>query len=186
MPQENLMHQAWDQYDRSQDRLQKAIETLSTAGHQHLKKTYGLTGSLSEQSFTEESAMKLCEEAMACLAETFPQALERYQLANSPTEALAALEEAELVWQSAATIIQHFDADGQETAFLKEIRAQSLETLQAKLDSLGGQRTQFPQEERVAFILGTIAVMDMIMEELGYPVSDTHRQSFRKIARDLY
>lgn len=185
MAQDNLMHQNWGEYERSQDLLQKAISRLSTAGQQRLAERYGLSDSFNKQELTEDAAMALCEEAMVCLAESYPKAIEQFSLSQNPIETLAFLEESEVVWQSEARVIKHFDADGEEIAFLNRIREHTLQALQHKLDETAALCKREKSPENIALMLGVLAVMDQVLDELGHPSTSLQRQSFRKIAKDL-
>ena len=179
MANSNLLSNIWEDYDRSSDLLQSAIQKLTQTSQQRISDRYGLSEEFSQQEITEDLAMALCERAMGTLAECYPQALENFEKASDPLDALKWLEEAETTWQSEAKLIAHFDADGQETAFLSQVREQSLEVMQRKLDEAADACRQNDSDENIALCVGSLAVMDQIMGELGHPQDSLTRQNLR-------
>lgn len=181
----NQLKDSWEEYEHSSEMLEQALQKLSSESQQRLADRYGLSEGFTKQALSEEAAMALCESAMGALAEAYPQHLEAFDQATCPVDALKELEEAEVIWQSEATVIRHFDADGEESSFLNQVRETTMEVLHRKLDDAATAYGKKQSSEQLALCLGCLAVMDQIFAELGYPVKSSPRLNCRKLAHQL-
>lgn len=173
----------WEAFDKTSKQLQDALGSLTEKADKRLEQKYGLSGNFTSQAITEEAAMELCSKAMATLEQDFVSNLEKFMTAATPEESLDALEEAETIWQTETKVINNFDKEGEETAFLKEMRGQTFQVLANKLETAAKTCQTNASKVNIALCLSVMGIMDLILEENGCSKDHPDRVAFREIAK---
>ncbi len=174
------MPQHAQQPEENTQNLEETLHKLTENTEAQNKK--GLSNSFVRNIQTQEHALALCEKAMEALAHDYVAQLEAYITAHNPLAALKALEAAEQTWNKEARTIQELDGDGGEKTFLQEMRKQTYAVCERKLTEA---QKQTSTAENLALQLGTLSVMDQILEKQGLPTSHPDRQDLATLAQNL-
>ena len=185
MPKPQTESNSWEQQDRSSRRLRQSLEKLERNSSQYLTKKYGISENFVQEVKSKEQALQLCEKAMEALATEYVDHLSTFKESTDPKVALAALEQAEVVWRAEASLIANLDAAGREHQFLGTMRGQAFQVVQDKLEDAARSCAKQPTPENAALCLGVIGVVDTMLAELGLPPNSAERKKFREIAKGL-
>ena len=161
-------------------KLEASLNQLHARAQERLQEEYGLSDKFAESVGSTADAMALCERAMEKLAMEYVRNLEVFREQTDPLEALRYLEESEVIWRAEAKVISALDRDGEQGAFLEEMRQLGSRVMEEKLHEAATACSRGATPERVALCIGILAVIDEIWGEMGVPVDHPERQNIRK------
>ncbi len=182
MPNVNNLSNTWDDYDAAYSSLENSLKTLAEKSRQHLARKYGLSDDFRKAVQNDEEAIELCEKAMDSLSTEYIENFSLFRESSEPKMALQYLEQAETIWRAESAIINALDSEGQERAFLKNVRQQSLMILETKLEEISKACTLKPNDQNIALCIGVLALIDHILAEFNHPPSSPQRKKIRNIA----
>ena len=174
-----------DQQQEIEKVLKSSLKKLEEHTEKHLTEKYGISENFSQKIQNSEAAQEMCENAIETLATEFIEQLTTFQQSTNPQEALTALDRAETLWQAESKIIAHLDTAGEEKRFLQEVRQQTLQVLNQKLEETARKCKTKTTDENIALIIATLSVMDHILFEQGLPTEHPDRLQLRQIATNF-
>ena len=134
---------------------------------------------------SEDAALGMCEQAMDTLASEYVNSLEAFMTAGNAMDSLSALDEAEGIWQAETAIINAFDKEGEEVAFVKRMRGDFFRVLENKLEDAARDCHKDANDANVALCIGILAMMDQVLDEFGHPLNSPDRQRVRELAEQF-
>jgi len=181
----NNFSSAFNEEQAADALLRESVSKLQAEGKRRAAEEYGLTDRFRQGEISQEEAVRMCERAMDSLAEQYVAHLSEFQQAEDPIEILSHLEQSEIIWNSETTVIRHFDSNGEEGAFLDQMRQLALRVTENKLIAMANKTSKHATAENIACCLGLLGVVDQIYSEYGYAKDSAERQKFRSIARSF-
>lgn len=167
---------------QSKKSLESSLERLMNRAKQRSTQDKGLSKTFTSQVNTEEEALELCAAAMDTLATSFVEALTEFKAAAEPKAILSSLDRSEALWEEHASVIRALDGSGEEIRFINEMRLQSIQILENKLEEVSREAIRTPTDGLSACILAIVGTMDNAFKELGHPKESQSRRRLNEIA----
>lgn len=166
-------------------------ETSWTQSLNQLNKLYkteeekGLSSGFKVKVQEVENSLAQCDQAMKVLSTDYLALMGAFKEEQNALSALEQLNKAEAIWKKQASIILKFDPEGQEKEFLKKIRSYQANIIYDKIDEMTKPCKKEKLQERLAFCLAALGLLDAIFADEGKSTDSPERKRLANIAKNL-